>query len=349
MTTFREIELSGGAHERGLAHGEQMRDEIGAAIEFYRAAFGLHDARVHEQAAYFRRVIANFNPDYATEMEGIAEAAGQDTLWVVALNARTEILALKTLNATDASASNECTSLCFGDTAVLGQTWDWGETLESLCAVARLTRPDGHAIRMLIEPGMLGKIGMNNAGLGVCLNILTLMGRRLDGVPVHVMLRAILDCGTASAAASVIDGAATGKASNVMVADKAGNCFDREFAGPETLMPDAVDGNHIHTNHYCGRAINVESDPLFLNSQTRMTRVKSRVAEAPDHSVSTMKDILSDRADDPFPVFRPYMHMRDDGLGAVGTVATMVMDLQAGEFHIRKGTGTDSPFVCYSV
>ena len=344
MQTFREIEISGDAHQRGVMHGEQLSVEIAEAIAIYGSAFGLSESAVFEQAAHFSQVIADFNADYAAEIDGIAEGSGQDVRWITALNARTEILALKNLS-TARVASNECTSMCFGAAPVLGQTWDWGQPLEVLCAMFRIERPDGHVIRMMSEPGIIGKIGMNSAGVGVCLNILTLVGYRLGGVPIHVMLRAILDCTSTAEAAAMIDSAAAGKSRNGIVADKTGDCFDREFAGPETMLPDRFNGNLIHTNHYLSREINGHDDPLFFNSRTRMARAMNRVSAAEEPTASAMIDILSDRTDNPFPIFREYLP--DEEFGAVGTVATIVMDLAAGEMHVRKGSDPETGFKVY--
>lgn len=341
METFREIEIAGAAYGRGVMHGEQLRGEIAAALAFYREVFGLADDELRARAAHFERVITGFNPDYAEEIRGIADGAGLEVPWIVALNARTEILA-----AVRNAAPDECTALCFPDRAILGQTWDWGEPLEPLCAVVRIERPDGHVIRMLCEPGMVGKIGMNSAGLGVCLNILRL-GEALDGVPVHVMLRAILDCRSVAEATAVIDREPGGKSSNVLVADSAGNCFDMEFAGGETFLPGALDGVFVHTNHYLGREINAPDDPLFGNSRTRMKTTTARAQRAAGHTVPEMIDILSDNSNDEFPVYRPYRP--DPELGPVGTVATIVMDLTARDFHIRRGNDPASPFTRYAV
>ena len=341
MPKFKEINIAGNAHERGVMHGQQMRAEIAAALAFYRDIFMLPDQTVLDQAAHFQGVISAFNPEYGEEIKGIAEGSGQDFLWIVALNARTEILALKGV-----TSVNECTSMCFPERLVLGQTWDWGKSLEDLCAIMRISRPDGHVIRMLGEPGIIGKIGMNNAGLGVCLNILTL-NSGLDGVPVHVMLRAILDSQSATEAAAVINQDATGKSSNIIVADSSGHCFDTEFAGSETLLPSPIEGNFIHTNHYLGKEINAPDDPLFFNSRTRMETAVRRVSSTDDHSVASMTDILSDRSDEQFPIFRSYVP--DDALQHVGTVATIVMDLSAQELHIRKGNEPDSPFHRFAV
>lgn len=341
MAKFREIDIAGTAHERGVMHGEQLRGEIADALDFYRDIFMLPTESVLDRAAHFQRVIAAFNTDYSEEIRGISDGSGQELPWIVALNARTEILALK-----GKTSVNECTSICFSDRPVLGQTWDWGKPLEPLCAVMRISRPDGHVIRMLGEPGIIGKIGMNSAGLGVCLNILTL-GGGLDGVPIHVMLRAILDCKSADEAAAVIDRAPAGKSSNVIVADGSGNSFDTEFAGGETLNPESLGGNFIHTNHYLGREINAPDDPLFFNSRARLNTARERVSQSMEYTAAGMVEILSDRSHGQFPILRAYVP--DDMLQDIGTVATIVMDLSARELHIRKGNDPDNRFTKFVV
>lgn len=340
MQQFREIEISGTPRERGLMHGEQLREEIDQALSFYRQIFKLSEKVVLEQAAYFQKTIEDFNPDYAEEISGIAQASGQELLWIVALNARTEILALS-----GTTSVNECTSMCFTNAPILGQTWDWGKPLEALCALFRITRSDGHVIRMLGEPGIIGKIGMNDAGLGVCLNILTL-GGRLDGVPIHVILRAILDCRSVEEALAIIERSPKGKSSNIIVADKSGNCFDMEFAGDETFLPISLNGAYAHTNHYLGKEINASDDPLFLNSRTRMNKVVERISQTTEHTAEAIKDILSDQSDDLFPIYRRYIP--DDVLLEVGTVATIIMDLTRSEFHIRKGNDPASDFKTFA-
>ncbi len=341
MPEFREIDISGPAYERGVMHGEQLRREISDALDYYRDIFMLPEHSVLDRATHFRRVIREFNPDYSEEIRGIAAGSGQELLWIVALNARTEILA-----PARNTSINECTSMCFPDRRILGQTWDWGEPLEALCAVMRIRRPDGHVIRMLGEPGIIGKIGMNSAGLGVCLNILTL-GTGIDGVPVHVMLRAVLDCRSADEAAAVIDRAPLGKSSNVIVADSSGNCFDTEFAGGETLEPGSFDGIFIHTNHYLGREINAPDDPFFFSSRARMKTATERVSQLTEFTAANMIEILSDRSNGEFPIYRPYVP--DEIRKHVGTVATIIMDLSARELHIRKGNDPDNAFTVFPV
>jgi len=339
--TFKQIEISGNPTQRGNAHGEQMRQEIAQVLPYYKTIFNLPDDEVLQRADHFRSVIKTFSNDYGQEIDAIAQGANQDPLWIYALNARTEILALNTQ-----ISPNECTSMCFPKTALLGQTWDWGKPLESLCALMHISRPDGHEILMLSEPGIIGKIGMNNAGLGVCLNILT-CNKPLQGLPIHVMLRAILDCTSAKQARQIIASASTGKASNVIIADANEDCFDLEFANEDTFLPQPFSENFIHTNHYLGKDLNDLTDPFFDNSQNRLAAATLAINNSDSLSIETMKTVLSDRSNLTYPIFRQYIE--DEKLKNVGTVASFVMDLKSRQLHIRKGNTNGREFHCYSV
>ena len=340
-SAFRRIKISGTARQRGLAHGEQMRHEITDALVYYKAIFRLSDDVILERAAYFKAVITAFSSEYAEEITAIANGAGQDPLWIFALNARTEILAIN-----GGLFSNECTSMCFCETSILGQTWDWGKPLEDLCALMRIERPDGHVIEMLTEPGIIGKIGMNNAGLGVCLNILSI-NAPLEGLPIHIVLRAILDCRTTHEAAAIIHTAGLGKSSNIIVADAAGDSFDTEFAGDETLSPAKFGDNLVHTNHYLSKPINDLNHPQFFNSQARLNTAITLLDDTDQQTPRAMQQILSDRSHPQYPVYRPYA--LDDKQQEIGTVATIVMDLPKRQLHIRKGNDENKHFVSIEV
>jgi isopenicillin-N N-acyltransferase-like protein len=78
-------------------------------------------------------------------------------------------------------------------TTLLAQSWDWLGAQRAVLVLMRVTESDGSTCLMLTEAGMLIEIGLNSHGFGVCLNILrsTDDGTR-PGVPVHVLLRALL-------------------------------------------------------------------------------------------------------------------------------------------------------------
>ena len=52
---------------------------------------------------------------------------------------------------------------------------------------------DGGAFTTFTEAGILGKIGLNNHGVGVCINILgSSSDGGLGGIPIHILLRLLL-------------------------------------------------------------------------------------------------------------------------------------------------------------
>jgi len=334
MLKFPEVTVSGTPEERGSNHGAALRAQIEANIEFYAAAFKKPTAEILAQARHFREVIRDYQSAYCQEIEGIAAGAGiQEPLWIYALNARSEILALET-----PESANECTALYFRPTAILGQNWDWARPAEATTVLLQIQLAPDLTIQMLAEPGILGKIGMNSHGIGACLNIL-MVDKPLDGVPIHIVLRAVLESRTLAEARTAIQRADYGKASNILCADRQGNCLDVEFAGDETFFLKADGPTMVHTNHYLGKPLHGETEN-YENSCRRLQVAQARAAALVDFSLADMQAILSDRSDTDYPIWRAYQP--DEDLLEVGTVATLVMDLKAGELYVRKGNLTES-------
>ena len=92
---FPQITISGEPDERGYAHGEALSSEIEATIDFYARIFKKSSAEILDLAKHFRSVIHEYNPTYCEEIEGIAAGAKiRESLWIYALNSRSEILTL---------------------------------------------------------------------------------------------------------------------------------------------------------------------------------------------------------------------------------------------------------------
>jgi isopenicillin-N N-acyltransferase-like protein len=326
---FPEVTITGTPDERGYAYGDLMSAEIEATIEYYATIFKKSSTEIFDLAKHFRRVIHEYNPAYCEEIEGIAAGAKiREPLWIYALNSRSEILSL------DASVdANECTAIYFQSPALLGQNWDWGRQLEELAVVLQIKINQDQIIQMLTEPGIIGKIGMNSHGIGACLNIL-LINKPLNGVPIHIVLRAILESQSLEEAKIAIQKSGYGKASNILFGDQKGNFSFVEFAGDESFAADSKEQFMIHTNHYLMRPLNPDEGD-FRNSYTRYRVAKEKASALRDFSLDEMKTILSDRSDREFPIWRAYVP--DADLQEVGTVATIIMDLKAKQLQVRKG------------
>ncbi|KPI11566.1 peptidase C45 acyl-coenzyme A:6-aminopenicillanic acid acyl-transferase [Actinobacteria bacterium OK074] len=242
---------------RGYALGFASAARIRASLDAYGdlfAAVGVatDDLRPYgEQAA---EEIRRWAP--ALHRELVAMAAGaQLEVWRLGLvNARTEVLA--TVGAT---AEGECSTAVYvgGPGAPHAiQTWDWHQEFSGTKALIRHPSERTGEVRLFTEAGILGKIGLNSAGLGVHFNILghAADGERI-GVPVHAVARRILDEAATVAEAVDLARSAEVSASTVLTVvafdgrhgDAA--CVELSPAGTAVLPPDA-DGYLLHTNHF---------------------------------------------------------------------------------------------------
>lgn len=329
---FPLVELGDDCAERGFEHGMLLRDRIEGTIDYYGKLFGKPEAQVFELATHFRDQIRPFLSLYAAEIEGIAAGAKVDPRWIYALNARTEMLS--------PVAANECTAMTFPKQALLGQTWDWAAEMEKLAVIMHIRRETRPDILMLTEPGIIGKIGMNSRGLGVCLNIVR-SKNTLRGVPIHIMLRSILDSFDLSEAKAIAENAAAGKSSNVIVANNGGKYFNIAYANGDEYTISSGTAPHVHTNHF-------QEAEASACSLSRYGRSSELIEALQDHSIADMRRILSD-TEGPYPILSPYTPQDILGGREAGTVATVMMDLKKGTMAVRKGNGSDRPFVEYSM
>lgn len=311
--------------------GELLRDRIGAAWRLYSMVFGLPETQLLRQAEHFAGQIRAYAPALEREMSALAEGAGVDPRIIVALNSRSEILH-------GVRAAAECTSVHFERTAILAQNWDWAEALEELIVLVEYHRPDGLKILTLTEPGILAKIGFNSAGLGVTLNI-TGGNEPADGVPVHVLLRSVLECRSIDEGVAAVLRARTGTMSALLMADAAGERALVEIHGRALRVERQGEGPFVHTNHHlCHGSLPISK--FFDDSYDRFDRATELVRASAAQTIEQMKSVLLDRSHPINPINVPYTEI--EGLGRMGTVVHLVMDLPARTMHLaRAGAGAD--------
>lgn len=326
--------ISGNNEELGKQIGTILGDRILQTLDFYKGVFKKEEERIFKYASMFQSSIKSFSNDYAIEIETMADTIDVDPLWLYALNARSEIMN---------KFANECTASYFKTTKLLGQNWDWAQELESLAVVLRMKQDSKPDILQMTEPGIIGKIGFNSKGLGVCLNFLHLDGYDPLGVPTHVLLRAVLDCHTIDEAKDLVQKHATGRTSNFLVGDQFGNYFDVEFAGDEHFLIEPKENQFVHTNHYLGRHITPETEE-FASSYSRFRRGNDVVLNLKNPGLIEFKNLLLDKENSDLPICRNYKKPINDMLETTGTICSIVMDLEQKEMHITRGTPLKNPF-----
>jgi predicted choloylglycine hydrolase len=270
-------------HQRGIARGERLREQLPACLSVYLRLFetlGLGEGEARTAALRVADVVAGWRPQLLDEIEGIAVGAGLDVWQVMTLNARTEILSQAT-----SSGPGECSTIAYrpeGGSAFGIQTWDWHQEVDPYWHTHRVvgTRYDHVG---LTEHGVLGKIGMNSAGLGVHFNIL---GHRDDvptGVPVHLLSAAILaEAGTVDEAVELLHSAPIATSGALtLVATDAAVCAELSPGRVTLLQP--MDGFAAHTNHFLD-PVNAQREKRWLyepDSQQRLELIESRLRDYP--------------------------------------------------------------------
>ena len=336
-TYFPVVRIQGDAEERGRQQGALLKERIHTTVEFYRKQFLQPEGHILGISEQFQESTKAFREDLHLEIEALSRAAEIDPLWIYALNGRTELLNLNPM---------ECTSLVFRKQGLMGQNWDWDSEVEELAVILDIKKEDGHRIITMTEPGMIGKIGMNHRGLGVCLNFMTIKDYQPYGVPLHVILRAILDSESLNEAFSVIKSHLTGKVGNILISDGHGESMDIELGGDE-FFSVPVEERFVHTNHFL---TSVDYDlMLFPNSTGRYDRAKELLSRLNHPSVESMKEILRDRTNEAYPICRKrFSHpwLTDD---TSMTLASIIMDLKNLQFHITRGNPFDNPFSVFSL
>jgi len=334
---FPVIKIEGSAEDRGRQQGVLLKDRIHKILEFYKKEFLLPEDQILTIARQFQIATRTFRKDLDREIEWLARAAEIDPVWIYALNGRTELLNLNPM---------ECTTLAFKQQRLIGQNWDWDIEMEDLAIILDIVNEDGHRIMTMTEPGMIGKIGMNHCGLGVCLNFMTIENYRPYGVPLHVLLRTILDCTSLDQAISLIENQVKGKIGNILMADAQGRVVDIELAGDEYFFLP-VEDLFVHTNHFLTK---VDYDLLlFPHTVGRYNRAKVLLGEMNSPSLSTMKALLKDNDNQEFPICRKrFSHpwLTDD---TCITVTSIIMDLQNLQLHITRGNPFDHPYSVFSL
>ncbi|MEY4669923.1 MAG: hypothetical protein RL518_2622, partial [Pseudomonadota bacterium] len=236
--SMHELLLHGTPFHIGRMHGELLAPLIGDVVQVYMdlfAALGGGDREsIRVSAQAFADRIEKFDPRYMEEIRGIASGSGIDLRDILAINSRTEILTSLL------ASSKECTLFCFAHEGILAQTWDWLRRLEGKTVLLRIRHDDGHTVLTMTEPGIVGKIGINSAGLGVGLNILS-SSERAEGVPVHVLLRSALDARSWDEAHDRLTKSNIGTNSAITLADDQGRCMTYEYKGDglKVLQPRA--------------------------------------------------------------------------------------------------------------
>jgi isopenicillin-N N-acyltransferase-like protein len=368
---FPLIEVSGSARERGQQHGVAAKARVTRSIATYARLFaycGIDWQGAQRLGAGYRDVIGDLAPALLAEIEGIASGSGRHVNEILALNARTEILPpsypgevhpdqrkIAAANLKDGVPDwGECTAVAVkpGEsttgTTLLAQNWDWLGVQRAALVLLRARGAGGASYLTLTEAGMLAKIGLNHRGFGVCLNIL----RSSDdgshiGVPVHALLRALLERDSVADAVAFASNLSFGGSSNVLCADASGDSAALELSPRGLEVLRGADATLCHTNHFLAPigAKHQASLAPSLSTLPRLARITALVrAHQGKFSPADLQRMLRDESDGFLSICRsPDLALAPEV--CLETVASVVMDLGERVMHIAPDVPSRADFV----
>ena len=340
MKFFPIISLKGNPFDMGFEHGRALKQQITANLSLYMEMIlgdtGTKEEKIQKQALEFLPILQEKAPLLVEEMQGIARGARVPLESVLVLNARTELMS-------GTCFKGECTAIGLAGQRttdgrpLLAQNWDWTPRSKTGAAFFILKPIGGPRALIFGEAGQVGKIGLNEAGLGVLLNILV-SGDLQTGIPVHVLLRMILNEVDLNEALACVRNADRASASHFLLGDVVGNIIGLEFT-PKTcteILPskDAI----VHTNHFCDPSVAKTDLTLSMLPDTvkRLDRAQNLIDQKEKWTPHELRDVFMDHENGPTSICRHVdssvpKHLQTE------TVGSFVFDLFRKKMHATYG------------
>jgi len=244
--------------QRGQQIGERFSTQIAQTLALYLDFFNraqISEQQVRQIGENSLQALHHWYAPLAQELCAMAKAADLPLWQVASLNARTEVLA-----AMPKQTASECSTAVFappGTEAAFGiQTWDWHDSLVPHALLLQLQTASGREVKLFSEFGMLGKIGVNSAGLGLHFNILHHQSDNAKGcVPVHAIARRVLEeADSVEQAIALIQSAQVSASTVLTVFNRSAHqpraaSIELSPAGVGVVLPNAQ-GWLSHTNHF---------------------------------------------------------------------------------------------------
>lgn len=336
-----QINCSGTSYEIGHQHGTEAAGLVHGSIQFYTEMFHLYTGKTWAEiqliAEQFGNNIQTKWPRYFEEMQGIADGAKCSLADILALNTRTEIV-FGLMDPERVVVSDGCTSLYWArdQDRRMGQNWDWMEEQGKNIIFLTIRQSGMPVIKMVTEAGIIGKIGMNSAGVGVCLNAVRCSGNDFAKMPIHLALRLSLESETLSQAVDNLEAiGAAGSAFLLLAQGDQPMGLEMTSKTTKRIGRDSY-GRIMHTNHLLQKHEMAEEWPED-DSFSRYERINQLTDDYHDaHSTGLgERDLLNffdDHSGTPFAICR-----RQEGDCADATLFNITMDLNKKTAVVRRG------------
>lgn len=189
---------------------------------------------------------------------------------------------------------------------------------------------------MVTEAGLIGKIGLNSEGVGVCLNAIKAKGVDAERLPVHLALRMALESPSAEQAVQQLQEFGVASSAHILVAD-ATVAFGLEVSATSVQKIDADGmGRLTHANHFKLQHPGVVDARLLEDSECREERLLEITNGLRELSREVIFDAFRDDAGAPSAICR-----QQTGLSELATLFNIIMNLRNRTADVSLGRPSD--------
>jgi hypothetical protein len=287
--TIIPVRLEGAPFDRGRAHGRALQAQTHAHLAAWLSS--LETSGVGEPRAYVAGMLAQTDflsairaqtPDLLSEVEGIADGAEAPVELVFALQLLDEEWAHR-VRTRAAAGLEKCSSAAIAgpDDAWIGQNMDLGTYTDGAQAALDIAAEGERPPAMVFTvAGMIGLMGVNAAGVGVCVNSLPQLPSARERLPVAFVVRRLLQATSLAEAAALVQALPHATNQHYLLAAPDGvRSFEASAAGVVEYRPSGA-GWVLHTNHPLAAAGGDEDAGYRENSQARLASLSARLGGA---------------------------------------------------------------------
>lgn len=352
---MRQFEWSGTHREVGMQHGDERRDEIAELIATLERNVEIRRHPSAEQldldgyVAALYRASRRFAPDIAEELEGIAAGSGIEISKIVFLNAFLDLVSLRHELSVDALLG--CTSFAVAPPATdhevfVGQNYDMEHFYRDFAGIHRISVKDKPTCQVFTFAGVVGCAGMNDAGIGLCINFLH-TAEPAVGVLYPFLVRAALAQQRIGDAIGALTVATRAGGMHYLLADAGGILVSVETSSDNHDVVFAMDGVATHANHYCSNRLRMVDAMVGLPSYSSAiarrgsTLVRQHVSERSLRgktglTLDDLKQLCRSHVNYPYSVCFHGDESQQPTLRGY-TIASLIFDLSGSRLHVSAG------------
>ena len=305
MPALTRLITAGTPEEVGATHGAAFAEEIRAyaadRIALSSVGTELDRDAILEIAGRMLPTHEAYDRDLSAEMIAMADAAGITPAEAVIVGGYTDFIDTVRAVADGRAFEDTCTAVITPDetsegAGFLAQTWDMHASATPHVFMLDVAVDAGPRALVFTTHGTLGQIGMNDAGIAVGINNLTVTDGAFGVTWPFVVRKALMQSTFNDAVACVTDASVAG-AHSFLVLDANGRGAVIE-ATPTTTHVERLEGAPlVHTNHCVGsdtKTVEAQRPGALTRSSLDRITQATELLEAHPHTLERLMALFTD-------------------------------------------------------